>query len=626
MTAAPLTATVVADLTRHSPFDAMGAEDLEWLAQRLSLAYHPKGETILSPEQGEVDRLFIIKQGVVQGEQAGQGGAWLELHEGEVFPLGALLSRRAVISTFRAVTDVFCYELAATDFHALLARSAPFHDFCTRRIAALLERSQRGVQAQYATGLKPDLDAPLAALMRRAPVTCSADTPLRQALQTMHTAQVGSIVVVDAQRRPQGVFTVRDLIGRVLLPERPLDTPIGAVMTPDPVTLPVEGRAFEAALAMARHGFRHVLLTEGGRLAGVVSEQDLFTLQRVGVTQLSAAIRAATDLDALQRAAADILRLGHSMMAQGVAPEQLTQILTTLNDLLSERLIELEYAAAGTPPVRLCWLAFGSEGRHEQTLASDQDNGIVFLPAAGASSAAVRERLLPLAERINRALDACGFPLCKGGVMAMNPKWCLSLDEWKQRFADWIDAGSPEALLNASIFFDFRPLWGEVDLATELRRWLLAKTAATPRFLHQMAANALRNRPPLGLVRDFVLPTAGEHAHTLDLKLNGSTPFVDAARVWALASGVEATRTVERLRAAGPRLHIPAAEIEAWVAAFHFIQQLRLRHQHACYEAGRPLDNHIDPDRLNDLDRRILKEAFRQARKLQARLAMDYQL
>ncbi|MCS6786017.1 MAG: prohead protease, partial [Thiobacillaceae bacterium] len=93
-----------------------------------------------------------------------------------------------------------------------------------------------------------------------------------------------------------------------------------------------------------------------------------------------------------------------------------------------------------------------------------------------------------------------------------------------------------------------------------------------------------------------------------------------------LASGVEATRTVERLRAAGPRLHIPAAEIEAWVAAFHFIQQLRLRHQHACYEAGRPLDNHIDPDRLNDLDRRILKEAFRQARKLQARLAMDYQL
>jgi CBS domain-containing protein len=231
-----------------------------------------------------------------------------------------------------------------------------------------------------------------------------------------------------------------------------------------------------------------------------------------------------------------------------------------------------------------------------------------------------------LAERINRALDACGFPLCKGEIMAMNPKWCLSLEEWKATFARWIDAGDPEALLNASIFFDFRPLHGQAPLAEDLRAWLLAKTTTTPRFLHQMAANALRNRPPLGLVRDFVVDSSGENADTLDLKLNGSTPFVDAARLLALATGVAAPGTAARLRGAGAKLGIASSEVEAWLAAFFFIQLLRLRRQHEENEAGQAMDNRINPDRLNDLDRRILKESFRQARKVQSRLAMDYQV
>jgi CBS domain-containing protein len=629
MSAAPaLIAATVAHLSRFAPFDAMAPEHLTWLAERLQLGYYAKGEVVLSPERGEVDRLYIIKQGVIQGEQAAQGGAWLELHEGESFPLGALLSRRPAISTFRAQTDVFCYELRADDFHALLRRSPPFQDFCTRRIAALLAQSQRSVQAKYASSVaeQQSLESPLSALVRRRPVTCGAEAPLRQALERMRDEHIGSIVVVDEADRPLGMFTVRDVIGRVVLPGVDLDTPMREVMTPNPVTLPSTARAFEAALAMARHGFRHVLLADGGRLTGVVSEKDLFSLQRVGVTQLSAAIRGATDRDALKRAADDIFQLGHNMMAQGVAPEQLTQILTTLNDLLTQRVIELECNTSEVCRHGFCWLAFGSEGRQEQTLSTDQDNGIIFVLEPGETMDAVRADLLTVAERINRALDDCGFPLCKGEIMAMNPRWCLSLDEWKRRFADWIDAGDPGALLNASIFFDFRPLYGQTALAEDLRAWLLARAAATPRFLHQMAANALRNRPPLGLVRDFVVASEGEHANTLDLKLNGSTPFVDAARVFALATGVEATGTAARLRAAGPRLNIPTSEIEAWISAFYFIQLLRLRTQHSKHEAGMPMDNRINPDDLNDLDRRILKEAFRQARKLQARLALDYKV
>jgi len=117
----------------------------------------------------------------------------------------------------------------------------------------------------------------------------------------------------------------------------------------------------------------------------------------------------------------------------------------------------------------------------------------------------------------------------------------------------------------------------------------------------------------------------GEHANTLDLKLNGATPFVDAARVFSLATGVAATGTTARLRGAAPKLNLPEAEVEAWLSSFHFIQMLRLRGQHEENQAGRAMDNRINPDDLNDLDRRILKEAFRQARKAQSRMALDYQ-
>ncbi len=615
-------------LARFVPFDGMAREHLLWLAERLKLAYYGKGETLLEPADGAVNKLFIVKQGVVTGEQ-GDAGAWLELHEGESFPLGALLSGRAAISHFKAKSDVFAYELAAADFHELVKRSQAFQDFCTRRLATLLEKSQRGVQASYATATseQQSLRSPLSSIARRKPVTCTPETPLRAALETIRASGIGSIVVVEGDadnQRPVGIFTVRDLIGRVILPALDLATPMREVMTPNPMTLPSSAHAFEAALMMAKHGFRHVLVADAGKLAGVVSEKDLFSLQRVGVTQISAAIRGAASQVQLQHAAHDIRQLGHNMMAQGVAAEQLTQILSTLNDILTQRVIELECGEGWRHA--FCWLSFGSEGRLEQTLSTDQDNGIVFVPKDGASADAVRAELLPLAERINRTLDACGFPLCKGDIMAMNPKWCLSLEEWQSQFARWIDAGDPEALLNASIFFDFRPLHGETELAERLRAWLLARTATTPRFLHQMAANALRNRPPLGLVRDFVVASDGEHANTLDLKLNGTTPFVDAARLFSLASGASVTGTASRLRAAAPKLNIAGAEIEAWISAFFFIQMLRLRGQHEENQAGVEMDNRINPDALNDLDRRILKEAFRQARKVQARLALDYKV
>lgn len=615
----------------HAPFDRMEPGHLLWMLERMGLSYYAADDVILSPEQGVAGRFVVIKQGAVRGEQgvarASGADAWLELVAGECFPLGALLTSRPVISTYRAVADTFCYELAVADFNALLGMSPAFRDFCTRRIANLLEHSKQVIQAQYSrsSAEQQSLASPLSAVIRRAPITCAPDNSIRQALELMRKSGIGSMIAVDSQQRPLGILTLHDVLSRIALPQRDLEQPVIAVMSTRLSTLAPQALAYEAAFAMARHGFRHVLVVESERLIGLVSEKDLFALQRVGLRQIGMAIREAGSVEELRLAAADIRRVAHNMMAQGIAPEQLTQFISTFNDQITERIAELEFGAADLFGISeqdgLCWIALGSEGRFEQTLNTDQDNAIIFVAPEGVGPDRMRARLQPVARRINEALASCGFPLCGGDIMASNPQWCLSLDEWKSTFSGWIGGGSPESLLHASIFFDFRALYGARRLADELRLWLSQAAIGNRRFLYMMAENALRNRPPLGVVRDFVV---GKE-HKIDLKLSGITPFVDAARIFGLAAGVTHTNTIQRLRLSAPKLNIGAAEVGAWVDALLFIQVLRLRHHYEMDERNTAaLDNRIDPKLLSELDRRILKEAFHQARKLQARLELDY--
>jgi CBS domain-containing protein len=466
--------------------------------------------------------------------------------------------------------------------------------------------------------------SPLHSLVRRPPVVCDEAASVDDAARTMHRQGVGSVVVVDAHSRPLGIFTRLDLV-RVYADDL-RGTPLSAVMTRDPIALPGHAPAYEAALAMIEHHVRHVLVTQDGRLVGVVSERDLFSLQRLGLAELTMEIRLAADVDMLARLGVEIRRLTATLVEQGMSAERLTLFVSVLNDRLSQRVIEVVRKRHRWEQLGWCWLAFGSEGRLEQTFSSDQDNGLVFESHGGAPPATTRGALLAFAREVNEALDACGFPLCTGNVMASNPDLCLSIDEWKEKMGGWFEKPDPKALLDGAICFDFRPLAGDASLAQALRAWLLPRTRARPAFLRHMASNALEARPALGVLADFATEDAPNAPGTINLKLHGVRPFVDAARVYALAFGLSPTATVERLRAAADDLRMQPLEMSAIVDAFLFIQALRLRMQARPETYSRASANHVDPRSLNEFERRGLKEALRQGRKLHQRLALDYRL
>lgn len=619
-------------LRRHAPFDSMAEADLAFAAASLRPIRFAAGDAVTDPDAGPAQWLYVLRTGRVVGEDQAEdekvsGNAW-ELVPGECFPVGALVEERPVRNIQRAATDVVCLAMDRAHFTALRSQSQVFDDFCTNRLSGLLAQVNRQVRVEAARDIGGDssLNVALSERRMRAPITARPDTTIRATLEIMGSRKIGSMVVTDAEERPIGIFTLKDLLNRVALPGVPLDAPLASVMTRDPICLPQTAFAFEAAMAMAHAGIQHICVVEDGRLCGVVSERDLFSMQRVGLVNLSKAISSAPSVPELARLTEDIHQLVAQMIAQGVKVGQITQIITLLNDQIAERIIALVIAEHGHPGVPFTWMAFGSEGRQEQTLKTDQDNGILFEAPPGTDEAAARARLIPFADKVNVALDACGFTLCTGNIMARNPECCLSGAEWRSRFRRWIEAGTPENLLKASIFFDFRAIWGPPGPVEDLRAVLLDLVGANALFRRHMAANALRNTPPLGMIRDFRLSGSGAEANTIDLKLNGVTPFVDAARILALASRGTATNTVLRLEAASRAGALEEGHVAAFVDAYDYIRMLRLRLNDRQSQTAGPLSNRIDPDELNDLDRRILRESFKEARRLQAKLALDYQL
>ena len=619
-------------LQRFPPFNQMENTHLAYLVEQCQLRFYAPGESIIRPTDGPVEHFYIVKQGRVVGERTHAGReeaqTTFEITAGECFPLAALLGERATRTEHRAAEDTFCLQLNKAAFIKLFALSDEFRDFALRGVSSLLDKVNQQVQQKAAQtlGTQYSLNTRLGELAMRHPVTCAPHVALREAVRLMHEQQVGSIVVVDEHKAPLGIFTLRDLRQVVANGIEDFEQAIDLHMTPEPFYLSPDHSAFDAAIAMTERHIAHVCLVKDQRLCGVVSERDLFSLQRVDLVHLARTIRHAPRLDTLINLRGEIGQLVERMLAHGASSTQITHIITQLNDHTVCRVIELVLADKGDPGVPFTWLCFGSEGRREQTLHTDQDNGILFEAKDAAEAAEIRLRLLPIAQQINHHLAACGFTLCKGNIMAGNPDLCLSRAEWARRFAAFIREATPENLLASTIYFDLRVVWGDEQGCAHLRRGILEQVADNRLFQRMMADNALRHRPPVGRFREFVLERKGSDKATLDLKVQGLTPFVDGARLLALANGVEANNTLERLRQLVALDVIEALDGAAYEEAYHFIQQTRMQQHQLQTRENRPYSNRVDPDSLNQLDRRILREALRQAQRLQCSLALRYQL
>lgn len=467
------------------------------------------------------------------------------------------------------------------------------------------------------------LHEPVANLGREV-LVCGMDTSIAQAARLMTERNTTAALVASESGAVIGIVTDHDLRSRVLAENIPPGTPVHTIMSAPLTRIPEQAHIYEALMRMEEKGVRHLAVEDrSGGIVGVIDAKSLVQFQRYGPIVLSREISRADTPAEVARCAERTPPLVMALMDSSARPRYVTNMVAALCDAVTERLIELAIEELGPPPAAFAFIAMGSQGRQEQTLVTDQDNGIIFASPAADSSRA-DEYFLRLGERVCAGLDQAGFPLCRGRVMANNPRWCRSLPDWVSGFKEWVHKSEAQEIMELSIFFDFRTVYGSADLTHELRRAIHPILAEEPAFFHHFARNALEFKPPFRLLGSIYLSGgATEHAGEINLK-DAMMPMVSFARLYALRYDIHQTHTLERIEALSERNIILASSRDEIVAAYDFLMQLRLKNQVAAIQAGRAPNNVIHPGRLGYIQQELLKQAFAQIAAVQKKISYDF--
>jgi CBS domain-containing protein len=605
-------------LCRTQPFSALPAETLQKLTNDIAVASYPAGHIIIRQGGPAAEHLSVIKSGRVKVflttnekedvllDHRGPGGT---------FGILSLMRGDRAIVTIRATEDTTSYLIAKEAVLRLMAQHASFSEFFLRfymtRLVDLMQREMQERSLLYGGGDKMLFTHRLDELSAGKIVRARSDITIRQAAEQMARNRISSLLLTDESGFPAGIVTDRDLRDRVVAAGKDVNDRVSNIMSVTLIKSDAKDFCFEALLKMIRFNIHHLLVADRGELVGIITNHDLMMLQSTYPLAIARDIEHQRSIEGLAVAQHAIDRLIAVLVREGARASTITRIITEVNDRLVRRLLEIIEDRLGPPPVAYCWIAFGSEGRKEQTFRTDQDNAIIFNDTPPGEEERVERYFAALADAMQKALTDCGFPPCPAGYMASTARWRRSLTAWKEAFRQWIRTPTPEAVLLSLIFFDFRPVHGDPLLAENLRASLIHSLKGGSLFLTHMAAIALQNRSPLGLFGRLNVERTGPHRGTLNIKINGLAPIVDAARMAALESHVYATSTLERLRdiqGTGSFLAPPAPDIEQ---AFEFLMGLRLQHQYRQRRDGAEADNHIDPVALSHLEWRMLRETFR---------------
>jgi len=468
------------------------------------------------------------------------------------------------------------------------------------------------------------LNEPVRRFMRALPA-CDYRTDLARAAAIMAQNHASALLVTGPGGEGIGLLSDSDFCDRVVGRGLAVGRPVFEVMTAPLVAVSPTALGYEAILLMREKNVRHLAVRdEAGAVIGVVRNKELLEPERYPLALLSRAIRGAGRVEDLAQHRARLPLLAQGLADGGARPRSTCRAITAVSDAIAQRLLLLAEEELGPAPAPFAFIVLGSGGREEQTLVTDQDNAIIFDPPAGTDPAAAHAYFTAVGERVCDWLDRTGYPLCKGGMMAKNPRWCAPLAAWKEYFSGWINVAEPKDLLDFNTCFDFRCIHGDAGLAAALRQHTLSEIAHTPAFFAHLAQNALHHRSLLGFFGKIVAETDVHGSQrTFNIK-EATAPIVSFARLYALRGGAAETNTFDRLgrlQDMGVLTRVTSEEISQ---AYQFLISLRLAHQMDSIRSGQVPTNHISIKALTQIEETLLKQIFSQIAAFQKKISFDF--
>ncbi|CAM3542505.1 DUF294 nucleotidyltransferase-like domain-containing protein [Halomonas lysinitropha] len=600
---------------RFPPFDGLSDELLDELAGSVEVAYFKAGSDILVLDQ-EVHELCYIRSGAVEVYRRG-GELYNRLGEGDIFGQFSLLRNHRVRFPAQAMEDTLIYFIPESAFQRLCEADDNFADFVE------LERPRLESTVKEHNKNSDMMITRVRKLLTRYPVMVEASTTVQEAARQITDSGASAVLVLDAPAdaprytfrdsqdrhwQVRGILTDSDFRKRVVAEGRPSETPVGEVIGKRLIAIQSDESVHEAMLCMLRNNIHHLPVMYRRHPVGIVHLSDIIRYETGSSLYLVSNIFHQSSVEGLARLTSDARAAFVRMVEEGADSRMVGSALSTIGRSFTRRLLELAEDELGPPPVAYCFMVNGSMARNEQSIVTDQDNALVL--ADDFDPERHDAYFLKLAQRVSDGLDACGYPYCKGDIMATNARWRQPLSVWKQYFQEWIDDPSPERLLHSSIFFDLDAVYGENAFVEQLQDLVASRAPTSPLFLAAMARNALNRTPPLGFFRTFVMEKDGKQNNSINLKRRGTAPMTDLIRVHALACGSRAQNSFARLDDIDRTQLLATGVSQKLRYAHEFLSISRIRHHVIDIEHDRIPDNNIEPESVSDTERHNLKDAF----------------
>ncbi|HKJ29798.1 MAG TPA: DUF294 nucleotidyltransferase-like domain-containing protein, partial [Desulfuromonadales bacterium] len=506
---------LIKHLKETEPFDQLPESAFNELSKAAIQKKFPANFDIFQQNDPPTGYLYVIKEGLVTITLLSPGGIDMVVDyrkEGQLFGGTPVFTGEPYAGGARTVKPTICYMIPAEVLQKLQNEYPQLSKFFTSSVLSRVRKLYSEIVSEHSGSALMQVESypfkkRLSEIMSSPVVTCTPDTTVNAVARRLTEHGINFLVVVNPENEPIGIITGSDLVAKVLAPDNVNARSMTArdVMRSCPPTMTPDTYMYEAMAFMTSHGLNHLPIIDRNQLVGIVTPRDLMRYRSQKALLLLGNIREEKSIEGLASIRKETVGVARALLSETRSTPEVMEILSHIHHAIIRRVYQLcldEMTAEGLtmPEIRHCFLIMGSAGRREMLLQPDQDNGFIFEDFPDLQQDEVDAFFVPFSERLNMALDRVGYPLCDGDVMARNSEWRGRLVDWQERINSWLLDPEPTHVRNSSIFFDFLPLMGDVELAHDLREMVVRGIETHQGFLYHMMTLDLRYKVPLGLL------------------------------------------------------------------------------------------------------------------------------
>lgn len=596
------------------PFLSLDDSDLKDVSKTMKVTnFSPQASIICQGSRGT--SFYIIHSGLVKvslKDKDDNEKVLGFLGEGDCFGEISLITREPTTADIHAVEHTVCLEQPEEEFHQMTKKHPVFINYFNQLLTQRMRVVYKGLLAEHCetSTIEPYLyTKQVRDMVPALDVFTDESTTIRDAAARIVGNNLEAMVVLDKNYQATGILGLDTIVKAVVVEGKDPAKSVKTIMEEDFCVIDGKGYFFDALHWMIKYKTNVLVVNDREKVKGVLTVFDLLRFRGREVLSLIRNIEDAADLSQLNLMRQEVEKVLRVLMSDGATASQACKIVSEFNDKVVKRVIRFAEDACGSPPCAFAWLGLGSEGRREQTLFTDQDNAIIF--GDGYSDTA-NEYFMRFSEKIVQGLNVCGIPLCKGNVMATNPKFFGSLAEWRKRTDSWIrntDVSEAE-LMDTYVFLDFRSIDGDQALEKALREHVNKLVAKNMFFLKSLAEPIVSIPMPVGFFKHFIVEKTGKYKDRLNIKLYGLVPLITCAKILSLRHGLMETNTLERIEGLANTGVISADLREALEQTFQVLLKLKIQNNLVDIDEGKDFGNYVNPADLSIRQKQLLKEAF----------------